>query len=268
MTGEVRFGNGQYGLVPQTGRNNLRVRFYRTGGGKQGNRPAGSVNQLKSAVPYVDKVTNHEAATGGADQETIESAKKRAPRRLRHRGRSVAAQDFEDLSAEASPDVARTLAVGASTADDAGEIVLIIVPRDTNPQPIPSLGLINIVEAYIRDRCAPTIHLNVVGPDWVKVAVDVQIVPMSLDIAEAVETAVDEALRSFLHPLTGGPDGNGWSFGRRPYESDLYALVEDIEGVDFVYFLSIDLDEGALSNRSLIFSGSHSIRLLRDDPGN
>jgi hypothetical protein len=45
---------------------------------------------------------------------------------------------------------------------------------------------------------------------------------------------VVETLRRFLHPLTGGPDGDGWAFGRNIYVSELYELLEGIAGVDYV----------------------------------
>jgi hypothetical protein len=59
FAGEIRLGDGQNGLVPGIG-SSLRMARYRTGGGSAGNRPAGVVVQLKTAVPYVDKVTNLE----------------------------------------------------------------------------------------------------------------------------------------------------------------------------------------------------------------
>ncbi|MGI9303720.1 MAG: hypothetical protein ACR2RB_13620, partial [Gammaproteobacteria bacterium] len=67
-TGKLRFGDGRYGLLPPVGQNNVRI-TYRTGGGVRGNRPANTVAQLKSSVPYIDAVTNHEPATGGVAQE-------------------------------------------------------------------------------------------------------------------------------------------------------------------------------------------------------
>jgi hypothetical protein len=45
----------------------------------------------------------------------------------------------------------------------------------------------------------------------------------------------------FLHPLTGGPDGQGWAFGRRPHHSDLSALLEKVGGVDHIRSLSVTL---------------------------
>jgi len=107
QTGQIRFGDGQAGMIPPRGSNNIRLSFYRVGGGEQGNLVSQSVNQLKTTVPYIDRVVNLEAAAGGADQEKLDRLKERVPQKLRHRNRAVTLQDIEDLAYEASTDVAR-----------------------------------------------------------------------------------------------------------------------------------------------------------------
>jgi len=107
QTGKISFGDGQSGMIPPRGRNNIRLSFYRVGGGEQGNLVSQSVNQLKTTVPYIDRVVNLEAAAGGANQEKLERLKERVPQKLRHRNRAVTLQDIEDLAYEASTDVAR-----------------------------------------------------------------------------------------------------------------------------------------------------------------
>ncbi|MCM0593898.1 MAG: baseplate J/gp47 family protein [Gloeotrichia echinulata DEX184] len=116
ITGEIRFGNSANGLIPPIGIGNLRIRRYQTGGGTVGNRPANTIVQLKTTVPYVDKVTNPEPATGGANAEIIESLIERAPRTVRHGTRAVTFEDFEDLAMLATPEVARAKCVPLSNA--------------------------------------------------------------------------------------------------------------------------------------------------------
>jgi hypothetical protein len=111
QTGEIRFGNGQAGMIPPRGRNNIRLSFYRTGGGKQGNVTTQTISQLKTTIPYIDRVINLEAAGGGAQQETLEHLKARVPKQLRHRDRAVTLEDIADLAYEASTDVARVKVV-------------------------------------------------------------------------------------------------------------------------------------------------------------
>ncbi|MGB7442567.1 MAG: putative baseplate assembly protein [Coleofasciculaceae cyanobacterium] len=113
QTGEIRFGDGQAGMIPPRGRNNIRLSFYRTGGGKQGNITSQTISQLKTTVPYIDRVINLEAAAGGGEQESLDRLKQRAPKQLRHRDRAVTLDDIADLAYEASTDVARVKVVTA-----------------------------------------------------------------------------------------------------------------------------------------------------------
>ena len=53
---------------------------------------------------------------------------------------------------------------------------------------------------------------------------------------------VVRALRRFLHPIVGGRDGKGWKFGRSVLKVDIFHIVENVEGVDFVDNIQI-LDE-------------------------
>ncbi len=76
----------------------------------------------------------------------------------------------------------------------------------------------------------PTVDLWVGGPGWLRVSVAAEIVPVSVEEAANVETAALARLARFLHPLTGGPEWLGWEFGRSPYRSDLFALVESTPG--------------------------------------
>ena len=64
--GRLTFGDGKRGMAPPVGDDNIVV-SYTFGGGKKGNVPAGAISGLKSAVPFVNEVTNHLAADGGAE---------------------------------------------------------------------------------------------------------------------------------------------------------------------------------------------------------
>ncbi|BAY29280.1 hypothetical protein NIES2107_11210 [Nostoc carneum NIES-2107] len=289
LTGEIKFGDGQQGMIPPQGRNNIRMTRYKTDGGVKGNKPAQTITQLKTSIPFINSVTNLEPAGSGADREPIERVKERGPKFIRHRNRAVTAQDFEDLAYEASPDVARAKAIAPvfnPLADDSwletnrdltknpseihlkpdinpGQVTLLIVPKSSARQPVPSLALIERVETYIRARCHPTINLIVTAPDWQQVSVTAVVVPVSPDVADAATEAVIKRLEEFLHPLTGGKQGQGWAFGRQPQMSDLYAVIEGVPGVDHIHELS-ELKVKPLSPKQLVYSGSHTITLLEE----
>ena len=288
LTGEVQFGDGHNGRVPPIGIRNVRMARYQTGGGSMGNKPAGSITQLKTTVPYIDRVMNYEPATGGAEAETIDALMERVPRQIRHRNRAVTVEDFEDLAMEASPEVMRAKCLpllnleNPDAPETPGELSVIIVPRSLEAKPVPSLELVDRVKAYLVARADPTINLHVVGPEYVIVDVEIELVPTSLDLWSGVKQITEQELSSFLHPLTGGFEKKGWSFGRFPYKSDLYALLGSIPGVDYVHSLNVksdpDLDytkreevseetiSEDLRKRFLVYSGKHEINLRLPQP--
>jgi hypothetical protein len=272
-TGEVRFGDGRSGLVPPQGRNNVLMTLYRTGGGLAGNRPAGSIARLAGTVPYVAGVVQFMPADGGAAEESLEAVRARGPKALRHRHRAVAAVDFEDLAFQASSQVARARALQAPRGgSQGGRIGLIIVPASKSTKPVPGLELLARVRSYIEARLSPVMDFRVTGPDWLQMDVRAEIVPRHLDAAIDVQNAVRERLHGFLHPLSGGPGGDGWDLGRKPQRSDLYALIEETPGVDHVRWLEvieIPREGGARPGRFQVFSGNHDITVRgnTDDVG-
>lgn len=273
ITGEVRFGDGVQGRIPPRGTGNIRMARYQTGGGVIGNRASGTIVQLQNSVAFIDKVTNVEPAEGGFDAESNAAMVTRAPRALRHGGRAVAVEDFEDLALAASPEVARAKTIPLRQLRDdplnnapvLGALSVIIVPQSTDAKPVPSVGLLAEVEDHLRPLMTPTASLAVIGPVYVRVDVTVEIALVALEGASQVQDAVRDSLNTFLHPLTGGRDGTGWNFGRQPQRSDLYAVISAVPGVDHIRLLSTSLVEepaGALaSGRFLVHSGEHEIAL-------
>jgi hypothetical protein len=273
ITGEVSFGDGQYGMIPPLGAANIRLASYRTGGGTSGNRPSGSITQLKTTIPYVDKVMNAVEASGGADAESTDALIVRAPLEIRHRHRAVTSEDYEDLARLASTDVARVLCVSNRdlAADPfsppvVGTVSLIIVPNSADAMPWPGVELVRRVQRFIADRCPVTAAVKVVGPLYVRVDVETEISLASLDDAGTAAAKVQNALAGFLHPLTGGKEGNGWAFGREPHRSDIYAVIEQIPEVDHVRALTFDITEIVPGSRGtgrfLVYSGNHKINLF------
>ncbi len=272
VTGVVTFGDGLSSMIPPAGRANVRLSLYQTGGGARGNRPAGSIIQLKTTIPYIDAVTNHIEATGGADAESVDFLISRAPTELRHRGRAVTAEDYEDLVGYSSQDIARVrcvpnrdlMAENMPTAP--GCVSLIIVPDTEDPKPQPSVELARRVERFISASCPVTATVRVVGPHYVRVDVQAEIGVASLAGAGTVASKVQDALARFLHPLTGGPDGKGWQFGREPHRSDIYSVIEDIPDVDHVRALTVLTIEDFVGNHEtgqfLTYSGRHNITIV------
>jgi predicted phage baseplate assembly protein len=278
--GTVTFGDGSHGRIPPRGRDNVRA-SYRTGGGEAGNVPAGAIAKLKSSIPFVDAVTNPVPADGGADAEAVADVVERAPKALRDRGRAVTEADVERIALDTARQLARAECIPAM--DRHGErapgwVTLVVVPETGAEKPVPSVTLREEVRAAVSERAAATLvadpeQLVVRGPSYVTVSVEATLVTAGAGSLSRVESAAATAVTDFLHPLSGGADGEGWGFGAAPCHSAFYSLLEDVEGVDHVDGLvlrfrggdtTVSVREGdaapEMSGDALVHSGAHEFR--------
>jgi predicted phage baseplate assembly protein len=255
-SGEICFGDARRGRIPPAGASNIRLRRYTIGGGLRGNRPAGSISQLLSAVPAVESVINLDPAGGGLDAETDARMHAQASAWLRHRDRAVGPDDFADLALKASPEVARAYGVpgrdlaaamraaAAGTAIDeagiqAGVASVIVLPHGDEARPQPSLDLLATVKTELDARRTPLGRLVVVGPCYAQVAVRVVVVAQADYSPHELAAECARCIARFLHPLHGGATGSGWRLGQKPHRSDLYGLLGMVDGVQEVRSLSL-----------------------------
>jgi predicted phage baseplate assembly protein len=263
----VNSGDGswrQYGQVPPKG-SLVRMSGYRSGGGRRGNLAAGMLSVLKSSIPGVAAVTNPVAATGGVDGETLDDARRRAPLELRTRYRAVTADDFEALCAEASRQVARVFTIPPDPDDALVRVRLLPMVEDsarklTVAELTPSEELLAQVAAHLDPRrmVGTRVHLAPVPLRGVSVVCDVQ-AALGSDPGR-VENDIERMLYTYLNPLVGGNPhgpGTGWEFGRSLNQGELFGVVHQVPGVEFVKILRVyetDLVTGKQEPKAL---GSH-----------
>jgi hypothetical protein len=277
VRGVLLFGDGVRGLIPPSGKDNIRAPFYRSGGGKAGNRPAGVITELKTTIPFVDAVVNHQPSDGGSDQEDVKDVLIRGPRHIKSRDRAITKEDFEWLAHQAAGEIAKArclpttrLAAGNLQGDSPGWVTIIIVPAGEMAEPLPTEGLIRTVKDYLARYASSTIveQIDVIGPSYVRIAVEATVVPRNIEEAKAVEKRVSENLAAFLHPVRGGPEGEGWEFGKDVYFSQVAALIQGTDGVDRVRDVILKTAEGEMKDHvpipenGLPSSGEHVIRSL------
>ncbi len=210
------------------------------------NVSTGTINQLLSGVT-AESVTNPRAAEGGANSEPIDSVSTRGPKITRHRYQALSLTDYEALAREASPAVAVARALPTthpSGRPAPGWVKVVIMPQSQDPQPQPSFGLRRLVKNFLVQRMPAAIadQISVEGPRYLPIGVEAVVAPVDLTMAGPVLDGVKIALKNFLHPLTGGPEGSGWPFGRDVYLSDVAAVLEIQAGVDYVDTINLLLD--------------------------
>lgn len=238
----------QYGSIPPHG---AEIVFsYRTGGGKQGNVQAHKLSFMQTAIPYIDRVTNHHAAVNGADAESLDRAVLRAPQMLRSHDRAVTAADFEALTLKGSGGaIARALCLPMSANQAAGSVSVCVVPQANTD--LIDLGhgiapdnfnldsaLRDRVLHYLDERRLLGIQLQLQQPNYVGVSVQAEV---TLEPAYNNPSAQAEiihklkvALYRYLNPLTGGSEMTGWPFGRPLYPSDIMVILQQIAGIQYL----------------------------------
>jgi predicted phage baseplate assembly protein len=271
----------QYGAVPPSGAS-VRISRYATGGGRKGNVTTGAIRTLKSSIPFVAAVENLHPAQGGVDGETLEEAKARGPLLLRSRGRAVTAEDYEALTRQAAPEIARVhcIPAGESSAT-AGAVRVLVVPSAASEEGrirfenlLPAENTLTTIAEALEDVRIVGTRVSIEPPLYRGITVVARLVARPRVNADRLR---DDALRSlyaFLSPLSGGgPDGTGWPFGRPVQAGEIFGLLQRVTGVDVVEEVRIFSADPVTGKRgkeetrinlepgSLVFSYDHQIRI-------
>jgi predicted phage baseplate assembly protein len=271
----------RYGEVPPMGQP-VRIRRYVTGGGPTGNVATGTINTLKSSIPFVAGVENLRPAQGGVAGETLTEAKVRGPLMLRARSRAVTTEDYEALARQAAPEVARVRCIPAGTGDvAAGSARVLVVPAAASDKGrvqfenlLPPADTLATIAAKLDETRVIGTRVVVEPPLYRGVTVVGRLVARPRAGLERVREDALTALYRYLNPLPGGgPEGHGWPFGRPVQAGELFGLLQQVHGVELVEDIRlfgadpVTGSRGAQTQRldlepnSLVFSFDHQLRV-------
>ncbi|MDS0301119.1 putative baseplate assembly protein [Halogeometricum sp. S1BR25-6] len=262
--GEVRFGTNVRGAVPPVGCQVV-AGISHHGGGAAGNVPRTTAWAFDADGSGTAEVETGETgagenddtpwrgrallgplgpATGGRDAESVAAAVDRLQADIEMPSRAVTADDYRYL-AEHTPGVrvarAATHVLAGAGPDGADVTRVTVMPHSTLPksvEPVPSVGLLAAVDRHLRRHRLLTDRVEVAAPKYVGVGVTVEARIVPGYSIEGRTRAIVAALDAFLDPLTGF-EGQGWPFGRPVYKSELYGVVKEVSGVDWVIGISV-----------------------------
>lgn len=249
--GTIRFGDGMHGLAPAIGKA-IHVAYARTGGGADGNLPAGTLKAIDPPPPLPGssgpapklKVLQPLATAGGIDAETLASAEARIPSLLRNAERAVTREDWRVL-AQQTPGVA----VGRAEVLERfkpqqrrfnvpGVVSVMVIParaRTAAPAPRADRETLERVHAWLDPRRTLGTELYVIAPDYVPIGVSAAVELIDPAQRDFVLAEVKEAIRLHLWPLApGGPDGTGWPLGRMVDDRLIETAIARIQGIRWV----------------------------------
>lgn len=249
----LRFGNDAQGERPAAGA--VFTATYRIGNGVAGNIGAKSLAHLVSNDPEITganekikKVWNPLAAIGGAEQETTELVKQKAPNAFRRQERAVTMADYEDLSKRCDPNIQRSAASLRWTGS--WRTVFLTVDR------LSGLEVENKFERQLRNcmekyRMAGQ-DLEVDSPQLVSLEIEMVVCVKRDYITSDVKAALLEVFsnRRLPRKQIGVFHPDNFSFGQPVYLSRLYAAAQQVQGVDSVRITTFQR-QGTASNEAL-----------------
>jgi hypothetical protein len=234
-TASLRFGNDTEGQRPEPG-TEFTV-HYRIGNGVSGNIGANTLYHIVSNAPEIttdkiSKIWNPLPAIGGAEQESMQVARMRAPIAFRRQERAVTLADYEEVSKRCSAEIQRSAASLRWTGS--WRTVFLTVDRmggkkiDENFE----TQLHSCLEKY---RMAGQ-DLEVDAPEFVSLEIEMTICVnpnyFKSDVKAALLDLFSDKTLPDGKPGVFHPDN--FSFGQPVYLSPLYAAAQQTEGVQSV----------------------------------
>jgi hypothetical protein len=283
INGVITTGDGERGRTAPAGATLLGTADVTRAQG--GNLAAGKIDRIADSprnraffadlVPpdvRLAKITNVVSATGGAAAETIASATTRARADRERPQRAVTLEDHIRLAKEtpgariARAEARANFHPGFPCLTAPGIVTLLILPYLPEGRPEPTAGLRRLVASYVNRRRVIGTRVEVAGPVYVPVRVRADVESRPEWRGNELSISISEALDRFFHPLTGGPAGTGWPFGRDVFRSEMLQLIDEVPGVAHVLSLELIKDDEppscgnlCLGPTGLVDAGMHEI---------
>lgn len=222
---EVVFGDNVNGRVPPAG--SVITAEYRVGGGEVGNVGPQSLRELPESINHVIDVRNLDAATGGAEAESLRHIRENAPRGLTTLYRAVSLKDFANLTLQVS-------GVAKARADAPTTNAIVVYAAPFGAGPLSSAKQDEVLE-FLDERKLTTINVTVDDPVYVPIDITVDVVVRSEFIRGAVESQVEAALVALL-------DFENVDFAELIPLSQVYDEVNGVDGVSYATVTELDRD--------------------------
>lgn len=181
------------------------------------------------------------------DEVTLNTEIRKAVAQLRQSDRAVTSEDYENFVLQVSPQIARVHCLSRRNRElqtynndilpRPGHINLVIVPKfSTNKLYSENIQFSEItltpelkksVNDFLENKRLLTTKIKIYQPNYVYITVHLQIYLKPDFTEQNVRPSAEKALKDFLDPLK-------WEFGRSVYLSEIYQLLDQIPGVDYI----------------------------------
>ena len=235
-TAVFRFGDDVTGQAPLSG--STIVIQYRVGGGIRGRLGIGQIDTSRQLTPLSPanaavsvRFRNISASSGGTDRETLDQAKKRAPRDFALQRSIVTADDYAQSASAFSHPVFGSISKSVATvrtARNANLVEIYALAEGSDGRPTaPNIGLKTGLVTYFNDLNVLTDSVNIL--DGVVHPVDIEmtvVINRNFD-ASVIKSKVEAAIDAFF-------DLSQWEMGHPFYVSNFIQSIESIDGISYV----------------------------------
>ena len=135
----------------------------------------------------------------------------------------------------------RVRAIAAGDGALAGAVRLLVVPslpsvdgRIRFDQLVPDPTLLEAITQRLEECRVIGTRISVEPPGYRGVTVEATVKSASGANPNRLKADAERALYEYLHPITGGPDGKGWPFGRPVTIGEIYSVLQRVPGAEVV----------------------------------
>jgi hypothetical protein len=225
----VIFGNGEHGARVPTGSSKVKA-VYRYGIGSGGNVAATLISQLATHPLGAQGVINPLPATGGADADTLDQARRNAPFTVLALDRLVSVSDYADF--------ARTFAgIGKASStriSDGRKVVVYVTIAGAEDIPIDTTSALysNLIQA-LQQFGDPNLPIQVAVRRLKLLVMNARVALLADFQWESVEPQIRTALLNAF-----GFDQR--DLGQSAFLSEAVSVIQNVEGVSYVDFQVFD----------------------------
>lgn len=146
-----------------------------------------------------------------------------------------------------------------------GHISIVVVPEKNQVNQIEVNQIENLYQnlfKFLEQRRLLTTRLHIVKADYVSVTIEAELVLEDGAQAEKIKKKANDEVEMFFDPLKSGKywQAQGWPFGKSIYLSELYKLLDDLEGVDYVENLQLK-DKDNISQTEINLADNQLVKI-------
>lgn len=231
-----RFGDDVTGRAPVSG-STIKFRF-RVGGGRRGRIGVGQIDTSRQIVPNAPanaattvNFRNISPSSGGSDRESLDAAKKRAPRDFAIQRNVVTADGYAQAASSFSHPAFGSIVKAVATVRtslNANRVEIYALADGPNNVPVqPNAGLKAGLVTYFNDIDVLTDHVVVLDGAIKPVNIEMNVIIDRNADASVVKTRVESAITNYF-------DISQWDMGEPFYISNFVEAMEAIDGVAYV----------------------------------